>query len=81
MMMAGGYGFGGLGILGMFFQIAMMLGFVFLIVYLFQSFSRSNDKKLSSGEKTSVQILEERYARGEIDDEEFKQKKIVLRAK
>ena len=78
-MMTGGYGFGGWGIFGMFFQIAIMIGVIYLIVLLFQSlFNSSNSNDRREG-KTSLQILEERYARGEIDDEEFKQKKKVLK--
>ncbi len=79
-MMTGGYGlFGGWGIFGMFFQIAIMIGAIYLIVLLFQSLFSASESKGRSGTKTSLQILEERYARGEINDEEFKQKKKVLK--
>ncbi|UCZ53548.1 SHOCT domain-containing protein [Bacillus shivajii] len=75
MMHGYGVGFGGWGIFGMLFQIALLVGFVYLIVYLFQSFTRPKQNE----EKTSLQILEERYARGEISEEEFKTKKRILK--
>lgn len=79
--MNGGYGFGGFGIFGMLFQIAIVVGVIFLILYLFQSvFKRNNsDSNYRPDEKTSLQILEERFSRGEIDEVEYKQKKKVLK--
>lgn len=77
MMNGLGYGFGLWGIFGMLFQLAIMVGVIYLIVSLFQSFSKPNNER--QREKTSLQILEERYARGEIEDEEFMQKRKALK--
>ncbi|MFD1363202.1 SHOCT domain-containing protein [Lentibacillus salinarum] len=38
-------------------------------------------KPFEKKENSSIQILRERYARGEIDDQEFEAKKAVLRNK
>lgn len=80
-MMNGGYGFGGWGIFGMLFQLAIVVGVIYLVVYLFQSvFNRNNStSNYRPEEKTILQILEERFARGEIDEEEYKQKKKILK--
>lgn len=78
-MMNGGYGFAGGGIFGIIISIVMVIGIVFLVGYLFVSFSRSNNNNDRTEKKTSLQILEERYAHGEIGEEEFKQKKKTLK--
>ncbi|MGO4886553.1 SHOCT domain-containing protein [Anaerobacillus sp. MEB173] len=78
--MNGIHGFGGWAIFGMLFQIAIIIGVVYLIVYLYQSTSRRDNNNLNDhhGQKTNLEILEERYVRGEIDEEEFIQKKRLL---
>ncbi|OYD07569.1 hypothetical protein CHM34_11435 [Paludifilum halophilum] len=62
-------------------MILMMILWVLLIgfaVYgLFMWISRDFGKKEARG----IRILEERFARGEIDEEEFKQKREVLKKK
>ena len=72
--MMGGYGMGWLGsILMIVFWILILVGLVFLIKWLIQSTGR--DKTTGSGGNRSLEILKERYARGEIDKEEFETKK------
>jgi putative membrane protein len=72
--MMGGYGMGWLGsILMIAFWILILVGLVFLIKWLIQSTGR--DKTTGSGGNRSLEILKERYARGEIDKEEFETKK------
>jgi putative membrane protein len=76
--MAGGYG---MGVFGSIFMIAfwvLILAGVFLLVkWLVGGSSRHvGDARPGS---SALEILEERYARGEIDREEFEQKKRDLK--
>lgn len=64
-----GYGWGWLMMIGIF--ILVVLGIVALIRYLQQS--ARPDTQVRS--KTALDILNERYARGEISDEEYQRKK------
>jgi len=68
-------GFGGFfgGTFMLLFWVPVIVGVVFLIKYLAKSEVKSN-------EKTSLDILKERYAKGEINKEEFEQKKKDLTA-
>ena len=55
------------------FWILIIVGLVFLIKWLIQSTGR--DRTIGSGGNRSLEILKERYAKGEIDKEEFETKK------
>lgn len=71
-MMGWGYGMGWFGmILMVAFWIAVIVGIVFLIRWLAVS-SRGHKTSL---EDSPLEILKRRYARGEINKEEFDQKK------
>ena len=73
--MMDGWGMGWFGgIFMIVFWILIIVGLVFLIKWLVQS---SRDSSGGSGKPTSraLHILEERYARGEIDKQEFQDKK------
>ncbi|MBB5174725.1 SHOCT domain-containing protein [Texcoconibacillus texcoconensis] len=78
MMMSGTYGFGG--IFGMFLQVAFIIAVIYFVIYLFKTVLQPSQKNEANDQKgkASLEILEERFARGEIDEEEFKQKKKVL---
>jgi putative membrane protein len=67
---------GGYGIMGIIFWIVIIVGVVFLVKYLMQSGGREG-RSGSSG-SSALDILEQRYARGEIDQEEFEAKKREL---
>jgi putative membrane protein len=74
-----GYGFdgGGLGWMWMLGGLLVMVGFVVLIVWTVGVVSRGG----TSGEPeppTALDILRERYARGEITQQEFEQAKKTL---
>ena len=72
--MMGGYGMGWFGgILMVVFWILIIVGLVFLIKWLIQSTGR--DRTIGNGGNRSLEILKERYAKGEIDKEEFESKK------
>lgn len=71
--MMGGYGMGGFGFGGIFmilWWVLIIVGIVVLVKWLLGS---SASPGSSSGK--SLDILKERYARGEIDEQEYKKKK------
>jgi len=68
-MMWGNQGF--MGVFMWIFWIAVIVGIVFLVKWIVQQ-SKSGEGK---SEESSLEILKKRYARGEIDKEEFEQKK------
>ena len=61
------------GIFMIVFWILILMGLVFLIRWLIQSTSR--DKATGNGTNRALEILKERYAKGEINKEEFESKK------
>ena len=75
-----GYGYGMSwmgGIFMMVFWIAVIVAIVFLIRWLFVS-SRTGGHGTVQGGETALDILKKRYARGEIDKQEFEEKKREL---
>ena len=77
MMGSWGMGMGWPGMIFMWiFWLLIIVGLIMLIRWLVQSSSRDN-RPTSSGTPASraLDILAERYARGEIDKEEYEQKK------
>ena len=74
-----GYGFDGgtLGWIWMFGGLLVMVGFVVLIVWAVGSVSRGGTSR-EPERPTPLDILRERYARGEITQEEFEQAKTTL---
>jgi putative membrane protein len=72
-MMPGGMG--GYGILGILFWVVLIAIVVSLIVYLMRGDTARSEEERKGGSRTALDILEERYARGEIDKEEFEEKK------
>jgi len=75
--MMGGWGMGWFGgIFMIIFWVLVLVGLIFLIKWLIQS---TNRVKSDAGHGNSaLEILKERYARGEIDTAEFEEKKKVL---
>lgn len=78
MMSENGWGMmGGFGWFGMFlFWILLIIGIVVLIKWL----AEQRNQDFSQG-KTSLDILKERYVKGEIDKKEFEEKKKDLSSK
>ncbi len=75
--MMGGFGMGWFGgIFMIVFWILVLVGLVFCIKWLIQSTSSGRAGGHSSNR--ALEILKERYARGEIDKVEFEEKKKVL---
>ncbi|HSF82188.1 MAG TPA: SHOCT domain-containing protein [Anaerolineales bacterium] len=80
--MMNGYGFGTFGWIGMILNfvitIGLVVGVVLLVVWLVRRVSANDQKSLSSFEQSSSQptpreILQIRYARGEISRDEYQQ--------
>ncbi len=73
-MMGWGYGMGWFGMMLMaFFWVAVIIGIIFLIKWLFVSTGGKGHGAIS--EDSPLEILKRRYARGEINKEEFEAKK------
>jgi Predicted membrane protein len=80
-----GYGYGGFGWIGMIMMMAMMIipfiiG-ILIILYLFRRKSSHIFANNFGKRNAALDILRERYARGEIDSAEFQSKKHDLEAK
>lgn len=72
--MMGGWGFGWVGMISMLiFWILVIVGLVLLIRLLIQK-TRKQAEVISGG-SSALDILKDRYARGEIEKEEFEEKK------
>ena len=74
-----GTGFGLYGLFGMLFNIAILVGVVVLAVWAVQKFTSSGSGSGSSDNRHSPapsarEILDQRYARGELNREEYQQK-------
>jgi putative membrane protein len=77
--MMGGWGMGWFGTIFMFiFWVLIIIGLVFLIKWLIQSTKKEPESAQSSSR--ALDILKERYAKGEINKEEFEEKKRDLLA-
>lgn len=68
-MMSGSFGF--MGVFMWIFWIALIVGLFFLVKWIVQQSQPAKQKH----EENSLEILKRRYARGEIDRNEFEQKK------
>ena len=83
-MMSGGFGSGlgsfGLvgGLIGLLFNIAIIVGIIVLVVWAVQKFSRSSGPGLQTGSSNQLlsarEILDIRYARGELTRDEYQTK-------
>jgi putative membrane protein len=69
----GGWGM----MLGPLVMLVFVAVTVAVVVFLVRAFG-GGSRRSTRGSKTPVEILEERFARGEIDEEEFKQRKRAL---
>ena len=75
--MMGGWGMGWFGgIFMMIFWVLVLVGLVFLIKWLIQVTNRGRSD--NGNHNRALDILKERYARGEIDTDEFEAKKKVI---
>ena len=65
-----------MGIINIIFWVAVIIGVIYLIKWLSASSKQGGKEKK---ENTALDILKERYAKGEINREEFEEKKKVLK--
>jgi putative membrane protein len=76
--MMGSWGTGGFGMfLLMAFWALAIVGLIFLVKWMFQAISGAKERKVD-GSFGAIEILKQRYARGEIDQAEFETKKRAL---
>jgi putative membrane protein len=73
-----GYGFGGMGLLGgwigLIFNLAILVGIVLLVVWSVKRFTNSSTNgNQASGNQSPREILQARYARGEITRDQYQQ--------
>lgn len=74
-MMGGGMmGFGGFGLIGLLFNLAIIVGIVILIVWAVKRFTNGTTSwNQPSSNQSPREILQARYARGEITREQYQQ--------
>ena len=69
--MMGGFGLAG-GLIGLIFNIAILIGIVWLVIWAVQKFSRSSNNDFATGRSRSArEILDTRYASGELTGEAY----------
>ena len=71
----GGYGGYGYGIFGMIIWVVILIAVVALVVWLVRSLAGPGMHHLPPRRSSGLDVLEERYARGEINRDEYLQKK------
>lgn len=71
------YNYGSMGFFGWFFMLIFWILVIWLIVWFAnKSKTVSSDKQTNpNSNKTAIEILDERYARGEISKKEYDEKK------
>ena len=75
-MMGGGgmMGFGGFGLIGLLFNLLIIIGVVLLVVWAVRRFtSGATNGNPPSGNQSPREILQARYARGEITRDQYQQ--------
>jgi putative membrane protein len=75
--MMGGYGYGGygFGIIHMIFWVVILIAIVAGVVWLVRSMAGAPPPQTGGRRSAGLDLLEERYARGEINRDEYLQKK------
>jgi len=77
-----GYGYGGWGIammvVMMLFWLLILLGIIFFVWFLVESARRAAGGHPAAPHETPLQILQKRYARGEITREQYQEMKREL---
>ncbi|VAX21531.1 hypothetical protein MNBD_NITROSPINAE03-1637 [hydrothermal vent metagenome] len=74
MGMMSGYGM----FFGMFFWILLSAGVIALVLWAVQKTGNTNNAASAPPQETAMDILKKRFARGEIDKDEYEEKKKTL---
>jgi putative membrane protein len=69
-----GTGFGWFGLFGMLFNVVILVALVVLAVWAVQKFSGTTSGHRYSPSPSARDILDQRYARGELSREEYQEK-------
>lgn len=69
------HGIGGMGLGMVWWWIIGLILVAFIIWAVMRSTGQNNNRNNTANHKSPLDILKERYARGEIDKEEFEQRK------
>lgn len=78
MMWTGDWGWGA----ALFMTLIMLAfwgGLIWLIAYAVRGSSRTGDR--TANNPSAIELLEERFARGEIDQDEFEERRRILKSK
>jgi putative membrane protein len=75
-----GAGHHGWGLMHGPFSILLVIGFILLLVWLFRRGAHGS-RLCGTGAGSALATLSERFAKGEIDEEEFRSKREVLKSK
>ena len=81
MMGYSGYGYGMMGYgRGWIMMLGMLIIIGLAVVVLVRYLQRTNRKDSNSSHSKAIEILDERYAKGEITDEEYRKKKAEIKS-
>jgi len=75
MMDGSGFGYGGYGVVHMIVWIVVLIAIIAGVVWLVRSIAAPGEHRLPPKRSAGLEVLEERYARGEINREEYLKKK------
>ncbi|MBA1146819.1 SHOCT domain-containing protein [Ectothiorhodospiraceae bacterium WFHF3C12] len=73
--MGGGWGLHGLGLIWMLLFWALVIA---AVIFLVKAIAGNSGENQSGGASRALEILEERYARGELNEQEFEEKRKLL---
>lgn len=76
------YGYDMMGGWGIFMMIILLVILIVIIVYAVVKLAQggNNTGTTSNGRDEALEILDQRYAKGELSDEEYQQKKKILKS-
>ncbi len=64
---------------GGFFMVLFWLALILIVFYIIQKINEDRSERRGGAQKSALDILKERYAKGEIEKSEFEEKKKNLK--